>query len=119
MSLIIERDQFNQGTSLPPRQRIGVMLVKTHEHYWLFSPYLLILMKDFHVPLMKGGLRMRLILGEGTHQSLAQDAVIGAPSVLLAEVDILVMLFFLKRQRGCLKLLDFITDFFYSKFGHQ
>jgi hypothetical protein len=64
VSLIIERDQFNQGASLSPRQRIGVMLVETHEHNGLFSPYLLILMKDFHVPLMKGGLRMRLILGE-------------------------------------------------------
>jgi hypothetical protein len=60
--LIIERDQLDQGTSLPPRQRIRVMLVDAHEDNGFLSPYLLILMKDFHVPLMEGGLRMRLIL---------------------------------------------------------
>lgn len=64
---------------------------------------------------------MRLILSKRSHQSLAQYAIIRAPSILFAKVDITVLLRLTIRDLGtsllsCLEFLNFFTDLPYSQF---
>jgi hypothetical protein len=65
------------------------MFIYGHEDDRFLVPDLPLLLEDLDMPLVVLGLSVRLILPETPHDSLAECAVVRAPPVLLAEVDIL------------------------------